>query len=231
MKSYQKGVYILLVVLSTFMLQGCGNKDIKYIEKCIELGEYQNINIIVDEYDLDKTGKTGDLIADINNYNKVIGLLGGQRAENDLEKAKRQIKGFNGSYKKYSSFEDDVKELEERIEELESNREEIGEIIEKTQDSYEKKDYILMEELLAEYENNEVLISDTSREQREQIERLQLKYSQYQSDLQMKKDEEKRKQQAQDEWNMFWEKQEELQKQIENNPPKDSIDTEIDIVD
>ena len=164
----------------------------------------------------------GDLIADVDNYNDVVSLLHGQSSENDLEEAKRQILGFNGSYKKYSSFEEDVEELENRIVELENHRNEIEEIIQKIQDSYDSGNYESMGKVITEYKENEMLVADTSMEQSERLEQLIIQYESYQ-----KKESEEGAVDFQPEWVGGVSSQTEL----EQNQPKDSIDTEMDIVE
>lgn len=229
MKKYKKAISILAAIFAAFLLQACGNDGMKYIEQCIEEGKYQNIYIIVKEFDIKETGKTGDLIADINNYNKVESLLHGQSGENDLVEAKRQILGFNGSYKKYPSFKEDVRKLEERIGELESHRDDVDEIIQKIQSSYDDLDYETMNDLITEYEANEVLVSDTSREQGEKIESLTLQYLRHQEVEEMNGNGNKSGAEQQGEWDDSWiggMKEEPQGKGL----PKDSIDTEMDIL-
>ncbi len=205
-----------------FILQACGNKGEKYVEQYIKEGKYNEVHILVNEFDIEKTGKMGDLIADVDNYNDVVSLLHGQSSENDLEEAKRQILGFNGSYKKYSSFEEDVEELENRIVELENHRNEIEEIIQKIQDSYDSGNYESMGKVITEYKENEMLVADTSMEQSERLEQLIIQYESYQ-----KKESEEGAVDFQPEWVGGVSSQTEL----EQNQPKDSIDTEMDIVE
>lgn len=157
MRRLKKGFCFIVVLFAVFVLQACGNKGEKYVEKYIKEGKYNEVHILVNEFDIEKTGEMGDLIADVDNYNDVVSLLHGQSSENDLEKAKRQILGFNGSYKKYSSFEEDVEELENRIVELENHRNEIEEIIQKIQDSYDSGNYESMGKVITEYKENEML--------------------------------------------------------------------------
>jgi hypothetical protein len=207
---------------AAFVLQACGNKGEKYVEQYIKEGKYNEVYILVNEFDIEKTGKMGDLIADVDNYNNVVFLLHGQSSENDLEEAKRQILGFNGSYKKFSSFEEDVEELENRIVELENHRNEIEEIIQKFQDSYESGNYESMGKVITEYKENEMLVADTSMEQSERLEQLIIQYESYQ-----KKESEEGAVDFQPEWVGGVSSQTEL----EQNQPKDSIDTEMDIVE
>lgn len=228
MKGYKKGVSIIVLMFTVLVLQACGNDDMKYVEQCIKEGKYQDINIIVNEFDLKETGKLGDLVADINNYNDVKLLLQGQAPESDLEEAKKQIQGFNGSYKKYKSFKKDVKELEERITELESHRSEIDEVIQKIQDCYRSRDYETMDELFEEYEANETLVSDTSREQGEEIEHIMLQCS-----ILREQEKSETEQQWEFDGSLFGgvKKQEDGAEESEQRIPLDSIDTEMDIVD
>lgn len=207
---------------AAFVLQACGNKGEKYVEQYIKEGKYNEVYILVNEFDIEKTGKMGDLIADVDNYNNVVFLLHGQSSENDLEEAKRQILGFNGSYKKFSSFEEDVEELENRIVELENHRNEIEEIIQKIQDSYDSGNYESMGKVITEYKENEMLVADTSMEQSERLEQLIIQYESYQ-----KKESEEGAVDFQPEWVGGVSDQTEL----EQNQPKDSIDTEMDIVE
>jgi len=207
---------------AAFVLQACGNKGEKYVEQYIKEGKYNEVYILVNEFDIEKTGKMGDLIADVDNYNNVVFLLHGQSSENDLEEAKRQILGFNGSYKKFSSFEEDVEELENRIVELENHRNEIEEIIQKIQDSYDSGNYESMGKVITEYKENEMLVADTSMEQSERLEQLIIQYESYQ-----KKESEEGAVDFQPEWVGGVSSQTEL----EQNQPKDSIDTEMDIVE
>ncbi len=207
---------------AAFVLQACGNKGEKYVEQYIKEGKYNEVYILVNEFDIEKTAKMGDLIADVDNYNNVVFLLHGQSSENDLEEAKRQILGFNGSYKKFSSFEEDVEELENRIVELENHRNEIEEIIQKIQDSYDSGNYESMGKVITEYKENEMLVADTSMEQSERLEQLIIQYESYQ-----KKESEEGAVDFQPEWVGGVSDQTEL----EQNQPKDSIDTEMDIVE
>lgn len=222
MRRLKKGFCFIVVLSAAFVLQACGNKGEKYVEQYIKEGKYNEVYILVNEFDIEKTGKMGDLIADVDNYNNVVSLLHGQSSENDLEKAKRQILGFNGSYKKYSSFEEDVEELENRIVELENHRNEIEEIIQKIQDSYDSGNYESMGKVITEYKENEMLVADTSMEQSERLEQLIIQYESYQ-----KKESEEGAVDFQPEWVGGVSNQTEL----EQNQPKDSIDTEMDIVE
>lgn len=222
MRRLKKGFCFIVVLSAAFVLQACGNKGEKYVEKYIKEGKYNEVYILVNEFDIEKTGKMGDLIADVDNYNNVVSLLHGQSSENDLEEAKRQILGFNGSYKKYSSFEEDVEELENRIVELENHRNEIEEIIQKIQDSYDSGNYESMGKVITEYKENEMLVADTSMEQSERLEQLIIQYESYQ-----KKESEEGAVDFQPEWVGGVSNQTEL----EQNQPKDSIDTEMDIVE
>lgn len=222
MRRLKKGFCFIVVLSAAFVLQACGNKGEKYVEQYIKEGKYNEVYILVNEFDIEKTGKMGDLIADVDNYNNVVSLLHGQSSENDLEEAKRQILGFNGSYKKYSSFEEDVEELENRIVELENHRNEIEEIIQKIQDSYDSGNYESMGKVITEYKENEMLVADTSMEQSERLEQLIIQYESYQ-----KKESEEGAVDFQPEWVGGVSDQTEL----EQNQPKDSIDTEMDIVE
>lgn len=222
MRRLKKGFCFIVVLSVAFVLQACGNKGEKYVEQYIKEGKYNEVYILVNEFDIEKTGKMGDLIADVDNYNNVVSLLHGQSSENDLEEAKRQILGFNGSYKKYSSFEEDVEELENRIVELENHRNEIEEIIQKIQDSYDSGNYESMGKVITEYKENEMLVADTSMEQSERLEQLIIQYESYQ-----KKESEEGAVDFQPEWVGGVSNQTEL----EQNQPKDSIDTEMDIVE
>jgi hypothetical protein len=222
MRRLKKGFCFIVVLSAAFVLQACGNKGEKYVEQYIKEGKYNEVYILVNEFDIEKTGKMGDLIADVDNYNNVVSLLHGQSSENDLEEAKRQILGFNGSYKKYSSFEEDVEELENRIVELENHRNEIEEIIQKIQDSYDSGNYESMGKVITEYKENEMLVADTSMEQSERLEQLIIQYESYQ-----KKESEEGAVDFQPEWVGGVSNQTEL----EQNQPKDSIDTEMDIVE
>lgn len=222
MRRLKKGFCFIVVLFAVFVLQACGNKGEKYVEQYIKEGKYNEVYILVNEFDIEKTGKMGDLIADVDNYNNVVSLLHGQSSENDLEEAKRQILGFNGSYKKYSSFEEDVEELENRIVELENHRNEIEEIIQKIQDSYDSGNYESMGKVITEYKENEMLVADTSMEQSERLEQLIIQYESYQ-----KKESEEGAVDFQPEWVGGVSNQTEL----EQNQPKDSIDTEMDIVE
>lgn len=222
MRRLKKGFCFIVVLSAAFVLQACGNKGEKYVEQYIKEGKYNEVYILVNEFDIEKTGKMGDLIADVDNYNNVVSLLHGQSSENDLEEAKRQILGFNGSYKKYSSFEEDVEELENRIVELENHRNEIEEIIQKIQDSYDNGNYESMGKVITEYKENEMLVADTSMEQSERLEQLIIQYESYQ-----KKESEEGAVDFQPEWVGGVSNQTEL----EQNQPKDSIDTEMDIVE
>lgn len=222
MRRLKKGFCFIVVLSAAFVLQACGNKGEKYVEQYIKEGKYNEVYILVNEFDIEKTGKMGDLIADVDNYNDVVSLLHGQSSENDLEEAKRQILGFNGSYKKYSSFEEDVEELENRIVELENHRNEIEEIIQKIQDSYDSGNYESMGKVITEYKENEMLVADTSMEQSERLEQLIIQYESYQ-----KKESEEGAVDFQPEWVGGVSNQTEL----EQNQPKDSIDTEMDIVE
>lgn len=222
MRRLKKGFCFIVVLSAAFVLQACGNKGEKYVEQYIKEGKYNEVYILVNEFDIEKTGKMGDLIADVDNYNNVVSLLHGQSSENDLEEAKRQILGFNGSYKKYSSFEEDVEELENRIVELENHRNEIEEIIQKIQDSYDSGNYESMGKVITEYKENEMLVADTSMEQSERLEQLIIQYESYQ-----KKESEEGAVYFQPEWVGGVSNQTEL----EQNQPKDSIDTEMDIVE
>lgn len=222
MRRLKKGFCFIVVLSAAFVLQACGNKGEKYVEQYIKEGKYNEVYILVNEFDIEKTGKMGDLIADVDNYNNVVSLLHGQSSENDLEEAKRQILGFNGSYKKYSSFEEDVEELENRIVELENHRNEIEEIIQKIQDSYDSGNYESMGKVITEYKENEMLVADTSMEQSEWLEQLIIQYESYQ-----KKESEEGAVDFQPEWVGGVSNQTEL----EQNQPKDSIDTEMDIVE
>lgn len=222
MRRLKKGFCFIVVLSVAFILQACGNKGEKYVEQYIKEGKYNEVHILVNEFDIEKTGKMGDLIADVDNYNDVVSLLHGQSSENDLEEAKRQILGFNGSYKKYSSFEEDVEELENRIVELENHRNEIEEIIQKIQDSYDSENYESMGKVITEYKENEMLVADTSMEQSERLEQLIIQYESYQ-----KKESEEGAVDFQPEWVGGVSSQTEL----EQNQPKDSIDTEMDIVE
>ena len=222
MRRLKKGFCFIVVLSVAFILQACGNKGEKYVEQYIKEGKYNEVHILVNEFDIEKTGKMGDLIADVDNYNDVVSLLHGQSSENDLEEAKRQILGFNGSYKKYSSFEEDVEELENRIVELENHRNEIEEIIQKIQDSYDSGNYESMGKVITEYKENEMLVADTSMEQSERLEQLIIQYESYQ-----KKESEEGAVDFQPEWVGGVSSLTEL----EQNQPKDSIDTEMDIVE
>lgn len=222
MRRLKKGFCFIVVLSVAFVLQACGNKGEKYVEQYIKEGKYNEVYILVNEFDIEKTGKMGDLIADVDNYNNVVSLLHGQSSENDLEEAKRQILGFNGSYKKYSSFEEDVEELENRIVELENHRNEIEEIIQKIQDSYDSGNYESMGKVITEYKENEMLVADTSMEQSERLEQSIIQYESYQ-----KKESEEGAVDFQPEWVGGVSNQTEL----EQNQPKDSIDTEMDIVE
>lgn len=222
MRRLKKGFCFIVVLSVAFVLQACGNKGEKYVEQYIKEGKYNEVHILVNEFDIEKTAKMGDLIADVDNYNNVVSLLHGQSSENDLEEAKRQILGFNGSYKKYSSFEEDVEELENRIVELENHRNEIEEIIQKIQDSYDNGNYESMGKVITEYKENEMLVADTSMEQSERLEQLIIQYESYQ-----KKESEEGAVDFQPEWVGGVSDQTEL----EQNQPKDSIDTEMDIVE
>lgn len=222
MRRLKKGFCFIVVLSAAFVLQACGNKGEKYVEQYIKEGKYNEVHILVNEFDIEKTAKMGDLIADVDNYNNVVSLLHGQSSENDLEEAKRQILGFNGSYKKYSSFEEDVEELENRIVELENHRNEIEEIIQKIQDSYDSGNYESMGKVITEYKENEMLVADTSMEQSERLEQLIIQYESYQ-----KKESEEGAVDFQPEWVGGVSNQTEL----EQNQPKDSIDTEMDIVE
>lgn len=222
MRRLKKGFCFIVVLSAAFVLQACGNKGEKYVEQYIKEGKYNEVYILVNEFDIEKTGKMGDLIADVDNYNNVVSLLHGQSSENDLEEAKRQILGFNGSYKKYSSFEEDVEELENRIVELENHRNEIEEIIQKIQDSYDSGNYESMGKVITEYKENEMLVADTSMEQSERLEQSIIQYESYQ-----KKESEEGAVDFQPEWVGGVSNQTEL----EQNQPKDSIDTEMDIVE
>lgn len=222
MRRLKKGFCFIVVLSAAFVLQACGNKGEKYVEQYIKEGKYNEVHILVNEFDIEKTAKMGDLIADVDNYNNVVSLLHGQSSENDLEEAKRQILGFNGSYKKYSSFEEDVEELENRIVELENHRNEIEEIIQKIQDSYDSGNYESMGKVITEYKENEMLVADTSMEQSERLEQLIIQYESYQ-----KKESEEGAVDFQPEWVGGVSDQTEL----EQNQPKDSIDTEMDIVE
>jgi len=222
MRRLKKGFCFIVVLSAAFVLQACGNKGEKYVEQYIKEGKYNEVYILVNEFDIEKTAKMGDLIADVDNYNNVVSLLHGQSSENDLEEAKRQILGFNGSYKKYSSFEEDVEELENRIVELENHRNEIEEIIQKIQDSYDNGNYESMGKVITEYKENEMLVADTSMEQSERLEQLIIQYESYQ-----KKESEEGAVDFQPEWVGGVSDQTEL----EQNQPKDSIDTEMDIVE
>ena len=222
MRRLKKGFCFIVVLSAAFVLQACGNKGEKYVEQYIKEGKYNEVYILVNEFDIEKTGKMGDLIADVDNYNNVVSLLHGQSSENDLEEAKRQILGFNGSYKKYSSFEEDVEELENRIVELENHRNEIEEIIQKIQDSYDNGNYESMGKVITEYKENEMLVADTSMEQSERLEQSIIQYESYQ-----KKESEEGAVDFQPEWVGGVSDQTEL----EQNQPKDSIDTEMDIVE
>lgn len=222
MRRLKKGFCFIVVLSAAFVLQACGNKGEKYVEQYIKEGKYNEVYILVNEFDIEKTAKMGDLIADVDNYNNVVSLLHGQSSENDLEEAKRQILGFNGSYKKYSSFEEDVEELENRIVELENHRNEIEEIIQKIQDSYDSGNYESMGKVITEYKENEMLVADTSMEQSERLEQLIIQYESYQ-----KKESEEGAVDFQPEWVGGVSNQTEL----EQNQPKDSIDTEMDIVE
>ena len=222
MRRLKKGFCFIVVLSVAFVLQACGNKGEKYVEQYIKEGKYNEVHILVNEFDIEKTAKMGDLIADVDNYNNVVSLLHGQSSENDLEEAKRQILGFNGSYKKYSSFEEDVEELENRIVELENHRNEIEEIIQKIQDSYDNGNYESMGKVITEYKENEMLVADTSMEQSERLEQSIIHYESYQ-----KKESEEGAVDFQPEWVGGVSDQTEL----EQNQPKDSIDTEMDIVE
>lgn len=222
MRRLKKGFCFIVVLSAAFVLQACGNKGEKYVEQYIKEGKYNEVHILVNEFDIEKTAKMGDLIADVDNYNNVVSLLHGQSSENDLEEAKRQILGFNGSYKKYSSFEEDVEELENRIVELENHRNEIEEIIQKIQDSYDSGNYESMGKVITEYKENEMLVADTSMEQSERLEQSIIQYESYQ-----KKESEEGAVDFQPEWVGGVSDQTEL----EQNQPKDSIDTEMDIVE
>lgn len=222
MRRLKKGFCFIVVLSVAFVLQACGNKGEKYVEQYIKEGKYNEVHILVNEFDIEKTAKMGDLIADVDNYNNVVSLLHGQSSENDLEEAKRQILGFNGSYKKYSSFEEDVEELENRIVELENHRNEIEEIIQKIQDSYDNGNYESMGKVITEYKENEMLVADTSMEQSERLEQSIIQYESYQ-----KKESEEGAVDFQPEWVGGVSDQTEL----EQNQPKDSIDTEMDIVE
>lgn len=222
MRRLKKGFCFIVVLSVAFVLQACGNKGEKYVEQYIKEGKYNEVHILVNEFDIEKTAKMGDLIADVDNYNNVVSLLHGQSSENDLEEAKRQILGFNGSYKKYSSFEEDVEELENRIVELENHRNEIEEIIQKIQDSYDSGNYESMGKVITEYKENEMLVADTSMEQSERLEQSIIQYESYQ-----KKESEEGAVDFQPEWVGGVSDQTEL----EQNQPKDSIDTEMDIVE
>lgn len=222
MRRLKKGFCFIVVLSVAFVLQACGNKGEKYVEQYIKEGKYNEVHILVNEFDIEKTAKMGDLIADVDNYNNVVSLLHGQSSENDLEEAKRQILGFNGSYKKYSSFEEDVEELENRIVELENHRNEIEEIIQKIQDSYDNGNYESMGKVITEYKENEMLVADTSMEQSERLEQSIIQYESYQ-----KKESEEGAVDFQPEWVGGVSNQTEL----EQNQPKDSIDTEMDIVE
>lgn len=222
MRRLKKGFCFIVVLSAAFVLQACGNKGEKYVEQYIKEGKYNEVYILVNEFDIEKTAKMGDLIADVDNYNNVVSLLHGQSSENDLEEAKRQILGFNGSYKKYSSFEEDVEELENRIVELENHRNEIEEIIQKIQDSYDNGNYESMGKVITEYKENEMLVADTSMEQSERLEQSIIQYESYQ-----KKESEEGAVDFQPEWVGGVSDQTEL----EQNQPKDSIDTEMDIVE
>ncbi len=228
MERYKKWVGIIVLMLTALVLQACGNNGMEYVEQCIEEGKYQDVHIIVNEFDLEETGKLGDLIADVNNYNEVKSLLQGQAGENDLEEAKRLMQGFNGSYKKYKTFKKDVEGLEERIAELESHRSEINEVIQKIQDCYNDMDYETMDELIAGYEANEVLVSDTSREQGEKIESIMLQYGALHGE---EWEESETGQQREFDDSLIGGTKEGQQIGTEQNPSEDSIDTEMDIVD
>lgn len=222
MRRLKKGFCFIVVLSVAFILQACGNKGEKYVEQYIKEGKYNEVHILVNEFDIEKTGKMGDLIADVDNYNDVVSLLHGQSSENDLEEAKRQILGFNGSYKKYSSFEEDVEELENRIVELENHRNEIEEIIQKIQDSYDSGNYESMGKVITEYKENEMLVADTSMEQSERLEQLIIQYESYQK---------KESEEGAVDFHPEWVGGVSSQTELEQNQPKDSIDTEMDIVE
>ena len=115
-----------------------------------------------------------------------------------------------------------MEELENRIVELENHRNEIEEIIQKIQDSYDNGNYESMGKVITEYKENEMLVADTSMEQSERLEQSIIQYESYQ-----KKESEEGAVDFQPEWVGGVSDQTEL----EQNQPKDSIDTEMDIVE